>query len=104
MRYSILRTDKADVQIRELIYYIADDSGDIEIALSCLDKLEKAVSLLEEQPYYGTAARHPSLRRQGLRVLIVEKYLVFYKVRERGTTVIVYAVVDSRRNYTDLVL
>lgn len=103
MSYSILRTDKADAQIRELIYYIADDSGDIEIALSYLDKLEKAINLLEEQPYYGTTARQPSLRRQGLRVLIVEKYLVFYKVRARDETVIVYAVVDSRRNYTDLV-
>ena len=28
--YQIIRTEKADNQLRDLLYYIADDSGDIE--------------------------------------------------------------------------
>ncbi|MGB3365998.1 MAG: hypothetical protein WBA54_00795 [Acidaminobacteraceae bacterium] len=38
--YQIIRTEKADNQLRDLLYYIADD---IEIALNYLDKLEKKV-------------------------------------------------------------
>ena len=102
--YNIIRTEKADAQLRELVYYIAEDSRSVEIALRYLDKLEKAVGLLQEQPYYGVKARHPSLRKLQFRVLIVEKHLVFYKVRERDETVIIYAVVDSRQDYVDLVI
>ena len=41
MKYNIIRTDKADEQLREIIFYIADDYGSIDIALDYLDKIEK---------------------------------------------------------------
>lgn len=104
MNYEITRTEKADIQIREIIYYIADDSGSVEIAIAYLDKLEHAICLLSEQPYYGAAARHLSLRKLGFRVLVAEQHLVFYKVREQDSTVIIYAVLDSRRDYRNLVI
>lgn len=103
MKYKILRTEKADSQIRELIYYIAEDSGSIETALAYLDKLEHAIDLLEEQPYYGAEPRYPLLRRMKYRVLIVERHLIFYKVWESNRTVMVHAIVDSRRDYLDLI-
>ena len=76
MSYQILRTDKADEQLRDIIFYIADDSGSV--------------------PHYVT------LRRQGYRVLIVERHLVFYKVNESQQIVTIYAVVDGRREYRKL--
>ena len=94
MKYEVLRTDQANAQIRDLIYYIA---------LAYLEKLEHAIGLLEDQPYYGAEPRYPSLRRMKFRVLIVERHLIFYKVRECDHTVIVYAVVDSRRDYLELI-
>ena len=103
MRYEVLRTDQADAQIRDLIYYIADDSGSVEIALAYLEKLEHAIRLLEDQPYNGAEPRYSFLRRMKFRVLIVERHLIFYKVRERDHTVIVYAVVDVRRDYLELI-
>ncbi len=33
MNYKILRTDKAEKQLRDIIFYIAEDSGSIDIAL-----------------------------------------------------------------------
>ena len=52
MKYKINRIDKADEQLREFIFYIADDSGSIEIALNYLDKIESAINQLEEFPIY----------------------------------------------------
>lgn len=40
--------------------------------------------------------------RQGYRVLIVERHLVFYKVNESQQIVTIYAVVDGRREYRNL--
>ena len=54
MKYKIVRTDKADEQLREIIFYIADDSGSIDIALNYLDKIENAIIRLEEFPMSGS--------------------------------------------------
>lgn len=102
MKYKIVRTDKADEQIREIIFYIADDSGSIDIALNYLKKIEKALKRLEDFPMSGSVPRYSILRKQGYRVLIVEKHLVFYKVNSDDNIVIIYAIVDGRQEYRNL--
>ena len=102
-KYNILRTDKADEQLRDIIFYIAEDSGSIDTALEYLDKIEKAVSNLENFPYSGVKPHYSTLRKQGYLVLIVEKHLVFYKVDEESASVVVYAIVDGRREYRNLI-
>lgn len=103
MGYKIVRTDKADEQLREIIFYIADDSGSVDVALSYLNKMEKAICRLEDFPMSGSIPRYSILRKQGYRVLIVEKHLVFYKVDEKKKVVIVYAIVDGRQEYRNLI-
>lgn len=103
MKYSIIRTDKADEQLREIIFYIADDSGSIDVALNYLDRIEKAINSLEDFPMSGSIPRYSILKKQGFRVLIVERHLVFYKVNEDRKEVIIYAVVDGRREYRNLI-
>ncbi len=103
MHYRIQRTDKANDQLYSLIQYIADDSGDVDIALSYLARLEKAVGMLSEFPYAGVSPRYSILRKQGYRVLIVEKQLFFYKVDEAEKTVTIHAIVDSRTEYKNLI-
>ena len=103
MKYSIIRTDKAEEQLRDIIFYIAEDSGSVDVALSYLDKLEKAIMTLSDFPYDGVKPRYSILRKQGYLVLIVEKHMVFYKVDEEKKLVLIYAVVDSRREYQNLV-
>ena len=103
MKYSIIRTDKAEEQLRDIIFYIAEDSGSVDVALGYLDKLEKAIMNLSDFPYVGVKPRYSILRKQGYLVLIVEKHMVFYKVDEEKKLVLIYAVVDSRREYQNLV-
>ena len=103
MKYKIVRTDKADEQLREIICYIADDSGSTDIALNYLDKIEAAIRRLEEFPMSGSIPRYSILRKQGYRVLIVERHLVFYKVNEDEKIVTIYAIIDGRREYRNLV-
>lgn len=103
MKYQIIRTDKADEQLRDIIFYIADDSGSIDIALNYLDEIESAINNLSDFPYSGSIPRYSILRRQGYRVLIVERHLVFYKVDEQQSIVTIYAIVDGRREYKNLI-
>ena len=103
MKYTIFRTDKAEEQLREIIFYIADDSGDINIALGYLDKIETAINRLQELPESGSIPRYSILKKQGYRVIIVERHLVFYKINEAEKVVVIYAIVDGRREYRNLI-
>ena len=102
MSYRILRTDKANDQLYDLIQYIAADSS-VDTALHYLDQLESAVMNLVEFPYPGVTPRYSTLKKQGYRVLIVERHLIFYKVYEEKKTVILHAIVDARQEYRNLV-
>lgn len=102
MKYKILRTDKAEEQLREIIFYIAGDSGDINIALGYLKKIETAINRLKELPESGSIPRYSILKKQGYRVVIVERHLVFYKINEVDKAVVIYAIVDGRREYHNL--
>lgn len=101
--YKVMRTDKAEDQLRDIIYYIADDSGSIDTALKYLDKIEESINCLKELPNSGSIPRYSILKKQGYRVVIVERHLIFYKVSEENKTVIVYAIVDGRREYQNLI-
>jgi len=103
MKYKIMKTGKADEQLREIVFYIADDAGSVDLALNYLDKIETAIRRLEDFPASGSIPRYAILRRQGYRVLIVERHLVFYKINEVEKTVTIYAVIDGRREYRNLI-
>ncbi|RYD04116.1 plasmid stabilization protein [Desulforamulus aquiferis] len=103
MKYEIMRTDKAEEQLREIIFYIADDSGNVDIAINYLDKIENAINRLKDFPRSGNTPRYLILKKQGYLVLIVEEHLVFYKIDDEKKTVTIYAVVDGRREYRNLI-
>ena len=98
MSYRIIRTDVSDSQIRSIILYVAEVFGN-QIALEKLKELEESILALAENPYLGTRPQYPALKRQGYKVLILKKNLVFYKVKEEQKEVIIYAVIDGRQEY-----
>ena len=102
MQYTLLRTDVFERQLSEIVRYIAISSGDADVALRYLDKIEDAVMKLAEFPYMGVKPQYNVLQRKGYRVLSVEKHLVFYKVHEHKKRVILYSVLDGRMEYQRL--
>ena len=101
MKYRILRTDTADAHIHKIIMYIAE-KFDADIALKKLDEIESNIMLLADDPYLGEEPRYTLLKRQGYRVLVLEKDLVFYKVDDKKKTIMIYAVVDQRQDYINI--
>ena len=101
MKYKVIRTDTADTLIRKIVLYVAQNFGS-EVAIEKLNELEKSINSLESNPYLGEEPRYPVLRRQGYKVLILEKDIVFYKVDEDKKIVTIYAVVDQRQDYLSI--
>lgn len=102
MKYEIIRTDLADSHVRSIILYVAEKFGN-NIALQKLNDLEEGILALADNPDLGVEPRYLVLRRQGYKILILEKDLVFYKVNEQHKKVIIYAVVDQRQDYLNII-
>lgn len=102
MKYNIILTDTADAGIRNLILYVAQNFGN-DVALEKLAEIEKRILDLGDDSYIGTDPRYLVLKRQGYKVLILEKDLVFYKIDEINMTVLIYAVVDQRQDYLNII-
>ncbi len=102
MKNNIVRTDTADAGIRKIVLYIAQNFGR-KTALKKLEEIESEILKLDSDTYIGTEPRYPVLRRQGYRVLILEKDLVFYKVDEINRRIVIYAVVDQRQDYLNII-
>ncbi|MDD6293271.1 MAG: type II toxin-antitoxin system RelE/ParE family toxin [Eubacteriales bacterium] len=102
MNYNVIRTDIADEGIRKIILYIAQNFGS-DVALEKLEKIEKRILELGNDPYMGMSPRYIVLKRQGYKILILDKNLVFYKIDEEKKNVIVYAVVDQRQDYLNII-
>ena len=101
MKYNIVRTETADAGIRKTILYGAQNFGN-DVALEKLDEIESRISNLSDDPYIGTTPKYPVLKRQGYRVLILSKDLIFYKIDEAKKQIVVYAVVDQRQDYLNI--
>ena len=102
MKYKVFRTETADAQIRKLILYVAENFGK-EVALEKLEALEQNLLDLGLYPQKGVVPRYLVLKRQGYKVLILEKNLVFYKVNEEKREITVYAVADQRQDYLNII-
>lgn len=101
MSYIVLRTDTADALIRRIVLFVAEKFGN-DIAIKHLNNLEQSISELTRNPFLGDEPRYPVLKRQGYRVLTLEKDLIFYKVNVEKKLVIIYAVVDQRQDYMSI--
>ena len=82
--------------------YIAQNFGNA-VALEKLDEIERRILELGNDPYIGTEPRYLTLKRQGYKVLILEKDLVFYKIDEENKQVVVYVVIDQRQDYLNII-
>ena len=102
MKYKVVRTDTADSLIRRIVLFVAENFG-AEVALKKLEALEEAIMSLGDNPYMGEDPRYHILKRQGYKVLILEKNLVFYKIDDNKKQVIIYAVVDQRQDYLSII-
>ena len=70
-------------------------------AISFVEKIDKRIGALAQSPNLGRTPRHPRLKEYGYRVLILDSYLVFYKIHNQ--TIEIHRVVHASRNLDHLI-
>ena len=89
----------AEDDLLGILDWIAQDSP--VRARSFIEKLDKKILLLTHAPLLGLKSRHAGLDFKGYRILVVETYLVFYKIV--GAVVMIHRVVHGSRDLEGLV-
>lgn len=75
-----VRSAQADSDLDSIWYYVATESGSIEIADRLVDAITERFFLLAEYPHMG---RHrDNDLRPGVRSFPVGKYVIFYRVQD----------------------
>lgn len=65
-------------------------------------KLLKAAERIRSYPYSGVAAPDEKMAKTGFRMVVIEKYLMFYRVFEDEKNVVVYRILNGKTNYPAL--
>ncbi len=93
--YSIHYLSSAERDLEGIFDYIQHDSP--EKASTFVSKIDRVISRLARFPHSGSIPQQNILKMKGYRILILEDYLVFYRVKKKE--VIIYRVLHGKRRY-----
>lgn len=100
MKYSIIFTETAKTDLRDIAIYIAEESKDKEIAKRFVKELTDQCIQLEDFPLSGSLPKDRTLVSSGYRFLVHKEYLIFYSTDETNGKVYISAVFNAKKDYT----
>jgi plasmid stabilization system protein ParE len=98
MTYALLLSDTFKSNLSQEMEHLSSCIS-LEKAQATLRSILERIGLLKEFPYAGVSPLSLELRNCGLRVLVFDHYLVFYKVNETAKAVILMFFVPAKSNY-----
>ena len=96
--YEIRYLKTAECDLYGIFDYISQDNP--SAAASLLERIDHSISRLVSSPYLGRVPNDVRLKNKGYRMLVVEKYLVFYIVKKK--TIQIRRIIHGARNYNFL--
>lgn len=97
-RYKVTFMEPAMNDLEEIVLYIAKDSR--ENAIRFHDKVIENANRLTTFPKLGLLVPDKKISNSGFRMLIIDKYLLFYKVYNDEVSVL--RVIHGSRDYPNL--
>lgn len=98
MMYDVQISHQADNDLRDIFSYIAHELRAPQNAASQLDRLEQAIYSLDQLPDRFRAYSTEPWHSRGLRVMPVDRYLVFYIPNHANGTVYIVRVLYGGRD------
>ena len=99
MNCQILFTDTAKSDLRDIAFYLADLSKDMNLAIRFVKELQERAIILEQFPEIGSIPKDRVLKSQGYRFLVHKDYLLFYLYEKAENKVYILAVFNGKRDY-----
>jgi plasmid stabilization system protein ParE len=97
-KYAVRLLSIAEQDLEDLLSYVAAENA--RAATELLDQIEARLVALQSHPFAGRVPHNPKLTALGYRVLVIDNYLVFYKVK--SNVVLVYRILHGARDILHL--
>lgn len=97
-KYEIRLLSIAEEDFTEIISYIAADNP--LAAEKIANKIEKNLDLLAKNPNLGRIPRDEEIRNLQFRYLIVQNYIIFYKIEDK--TILVHRILHGAMDYKSI--
>ncbi len=95
----LVYTCKAEDDLDSIFSHIAENS--VVNAFNYIARMRSAIENLSISPYMGVSCRTKGIDRD-CRILIFEKYLIFYQVDESENEITILRIVHGSRKYQNL--
>ena len=93
-------TPEAKTDMFDIFEYISEELSAPTTATNLIDKIERACQRLTLFPLSCPIPRDGTLAKKGYRMLVVDNFIVFYKVDD--VSVIMMRILYGKRNYKNL--
>jgi addiction module RelE/StbE family toxin len=101
-KYKVKMTPLAESDLGEIYQYIASNLYNEVSAKDIILSIKQKIKRLEDFPLSCALVRDEVWAQRGYRMLVVGKYLVFYKVDEANKLVIIVRILFGSRDYAEL--
>ncbi|MEO7862909.1 MAG: type II toxin-antitoxin system RelE/ParE family toxin [Nitrospirales bacterium] len=93
-KYTVRLLSIAEQDLADLVSYLAAENA--RAATEVLDRIEASLEALESHPFVGRVPHNAKPTALGYRALVIDNYLVFYKVR--GNVLLVHRILHGARD------
>ena len=100
--YSLQFTGKALADLDEITGYLVTSLGQRPAAQRLVDTVEKELQTVCRFPESGTLVVNDFLRRNDIRKLVIDKYLLYYLADSDTERIIVLRFVYGKRDLNDI--
>lgn len=101
MTYKVKILSEAQMEIREIVEYLAKVLKSPQAATGFIDEFQNQVDLIRSDPGIFAVSRVAELAAKGYRVALIKNYVMLYAVRR--DTVFVAHVFHQRQDYFRLI-
>lgn len=76
--------------------------GSKQGAIRIKDKINKVAEQILRFPYSGVIVADPKISKQIFRMIVIEKYIMLYRILEDEKKNVIYRVLNGKRDYPTL--
>lgn len=103
MKYSLVVTEAAQFELEKIADYISDSLCNPIAAVNFLDKVKSCYTTLSETPLIYQVCENIGNGDKEYRKVVINNYLLIYRVDDNSKTVYVLHFFYGRRDYFDII-
>lgn len=100
MSFKVKFTDTAKEDLRNIAFYIAEQSGDKKTAINFVNELREKTKILESFPECGAIPEDRIMKNLDYRFLVHKEYLIFYHFKKQENTSNILSIFNAKRDYS----